>query len=118
MELARRLEAHPEISKVRYPGLPSHDNHAVAASFMSGFGAMMSFDTTGPGERASAMCQKTGIINNATSLGGVETTMERRATIPGQEGMPPTLIRLSVGCENVEDLWADLDQALRVTAAS
>ena len=53
---------------------------------------------------------------HATSLGGIESTMERRAVIPGQETIPPTLIRFSVGCEDVEDLWADLDQALKATA--
>jgi cystathionine gamma-synthase len=52
------------------------------------------------------------LVNHATSLGGVETTVERRASIPGQERIPPTLVRMSVGCEHVDDLWADLDQAL------
>jgi cystathionine gamma-synthase len=113
MEIAQRLEAHPEIARVRYPGLPSHDTHAVAATFMSGFGAMMSFETTGSGERATEVCNRAQLINHATSLGGVETTMERRASIPGQERIPPTLIRLSVGCEDVEDLWADFEHALR-----
>ena len=113
MEIAQRLEAHPEVARVRYPGLPSHETHAVAATFMSGFGAMMSFETTGSGQRATDVCNRTQLINHATSLGGVETTMERRASIPGQERIPPTLIRLSVGCEDVEDLWADFDQALR-----
>jgi cystathionine gamma-synthase len=117
MELASRLEAHPEIGRVRYPGLASHPTHEVAARFMSGFGAMLSFETTGPGERATEVCERAELINHATSLGGVESTMERRATIPGQERIPPTLIRFSVGCEDVEDLWADLDRALRSTAS-
>lgn len=116
MELATRLEAHPEIVRVRYPGLASHPTHEVAARFMSGFGAMLSFETTGPGERATEVCERAELINHATSLGGVESTMERRATIPGQERIPPTLIRFSVGCEDVEDLWADLDQALDATS--
>ena len=115
--LAERLEAHPEVARVRFPGLPSHDTHANAASFMHGFGAMMSFDVTGSGERANAFVQAAELINNATSLGGIESTMERRALIAGQENMPPTLIRFSVGCEHVEDLWRDLDQALTATAA-
>jgi cystathionine gamma-synthase len=114
--LAERLEAHPEVATVRYPGLPSHATHANAAAFMNGFGAMMSFDVTGSGERASAFVEAAELINNATSLGGVESTMERRALIAGQETMPPTLIRFSVGCEHVEDLWRDLDRALRTTA--
>ncbi len=111
-ELALRLEAHPAISRVLYPGLPSHGTHAVAKRFMAGFGAMMSFETTGSGDRAGDVCRRTTLINHATSLGGVESTMERRAAIAGQERIPPTLIRFSVGCEDVDDLWADLDQAL------
>ena len=83
---------------------------------MNGFGAMMSFDVTGSGERASAFVEAAELINNATSLGGIESTMERRALIAGQENMPPTLIRFSVGCEHVEDLWRDLDRALAATA--
>ncbi|NNE12734.1 MAG: PLP-dependent transferase, partial [Ilumatobacter sp.] len=112
VELAQRLEAHRGVATVRYPGLPSHGTHAVAASFMTGFGAMLSFETTGDGDRADAVCRRTELIHHATSLGGVETTMERRAAIPGQERIPPTLIRMSVGCEQVDDLWTDLEQAL------
>lgn len=114
--LAERLQAHPEIARVRYPGLPSHSTHAHAVSFMQGFGAMMSFDVVGSGERASAFVEAAELINNATSLGGVESTMERRALIAGQETMPATLIRFSVGCEHVDDLWRDLDRALTATA--
>ena len=113
MELARRLEGHPDVLRVRYPGLPSHPTHAIAARFMSGFGAMLSFETVGDGARATQVCERVELINHATSLGGVESTMERRAAIPGQERIPPTLIRFSVGCEDVEDLWVDLDRALR-----
>lgn len=112
MELATRLEQHPEITRVLYPGLPSHGTHEVAKSFMAGFGAMLSFETTGSGERASEVCARAELINHATSLGGVESTMERRAALAGQERIPPTLIRLSVGCEHVDDLWSDLDHAL------
>jgi cystathionine gamma-synthase len=115
MELARRLEAHPEVAVVRYPGLESHPNHAVAASFMADFGAMISFDPTGPGDRASDVCGGVRLIHHATSLGGVESTMERRSIIPGQERIPPSLIRFSVGCEDVEDIWEDLDTALVAT---
>lgn len=116
MALAKRLEAHPQVSRVRYPGLASHDTHEVAKGFMNGFGAMMSFETTGDGDRAGDVCAHAKLINHATSLGGVESTMERRAVIPGQETIPPTLIRFSVGCEDVEDLWNDLKGALEVTA--
>lgn len=115
MELAARLEAHADIAQVRYPGLPSHGTHDVAASFMTGFGAMLSFETTGSGERSTEVCRRIELIHHATSLGGVESSMERRASIPGQERIPPTLIRMSVGCEHVDDLWADLDQALTST---
>lgn len=117
MTLAERFEAHPEIVKVRYPGLASHDTHANAVSFMDGFGAMMSVEVTGTGERASAVVAHTKIIKNATSLGGIESTWERRSLIAGQETIPPTLIRLSVGCENIEDLWADITAALDATSA-
>jgi len=114
MALALRLEGHPGVTRVLYPGLESHPTHANAAAFMCGYGAMMSFETTGSGNRASAVCERVELINHATSLGGIESTMERRAVIPGQETIPPTLIRFSVGCEDVDDLWADLDQALTI----
>lgn len=114
-ELARRLEAHPQVARVRYPGLESHPTHRVAASFMVDFGALISFDPTGPGERAGDLCARLQLVHHATSLGGVESTMERRSVIPGQERIPPSLIRFSVGCEDVEDIWADLDAALEAT---
>ena len=112
IELAQRLEAHPGISRVRYPGLASHGTHEVAKRFMNGFGAMLSFETDGDAERCDAVLNRLELVNHATSLGGVETTVERRASIPGQQRIPPTLVRMSVGCEHVDDLWADLDQAL------
>ena len=113
MELAARLEAHPGIERVRYPGLPSHDTHETAKSFMCGFGAMMSFEVAGGADAATQMCERIELVNHATSLGGIESTMERRAAIPGQERIPPALIRFSVGCEHIEDLWTDLSQALK-----
>ena len=112
LELAQRLEAHADINRVLYPGLLSHPTHGVAKSFMTGFGAMMSFEVAGSGDRATDVCNRAELIFHATSLGGIESTMERRASIPGQERIPPTLIRFSVGCENVEDIWTDLEQAL------
>ena len=112
LEIANRLDSHPEITRVRYPGLPADENHEVAKSFMAGFGPMLSFETAGDGDRASRLCEAARLIHYATSLGGVESTMERRAGIPGQETIPETLIRFSVGCENVEDLWSDLEQAI------
>jgi cystathionine gamma-synthase len=116
--LAERLESHPEVAVVRYPGLPSHTTHTNASKFMDGYGAMMSFDVRGSGERASRVVEHTTIINNATSLGGIESTWERRALIPGQETMPPTLIRFSVGCEHVEDIWSDITEALDATSGA
>jgi cystathionine gamma-synthase len=110
--LAERLGEHPSVEVVRYPGRPSHPTHATARRFMRGFGAVVSFDVHGGAERADAVCRSLRIIRHATSLGGVESTIERRAAIPGQTHLPPGLLRLSVGCEHVDDLWADLDQAL------
>lgn len=112
MELAQRLEALPSITRVRYPGLPSHDTHEAAERFMTGFGAMLSFETDGDAARCDTMLSRLELVNHATSLGGVETTVERRASIPGQERIPPTLVRMSVGCEHVDDLWSDLTNAL------
>lgn len=112
IELARRLEADDRIIRVRYPGLASHETHAVAASFMNGFGAMLSFETDGDAARCDEVLRRLELINHATSLGGVETTVERRASLAGQQRIPKTLVRMSVGCEGVDDLWHDLDQAL------
>ena len=111
-ELAERLARHEGVEIVRYPGRPDHPTHATARSFMAGFGAVVSFDVHGGAERADAVCRAVRIIRHATSLGGVETTMERRAAVPGQTHLPPGLLRLSVGCEHPEDLWRDLRQAL------
>jgi cystathionine gamma-synthase len=111
-ELADRLAGHPEVATLRYPGHPDHPTHATARSFMAGFGAVVSFDVRGGAERADRVCRSLRIIRHATSLGGVESTMERRAAVPGQTHLPPGLLRLSVGCEHLEDLWRDLERAL------
>jgi cystathionine gamma-synthase len=115
-ELAARLERQADVSVVRYPGLPAHPTHSTARRFMRSYGAMISFDVQGDSARADAICDSLQIIRHATSLGSVESTIERRAAVPGQEHLPPTLLRLSVGCESVEDLWSDLDIALARTA--
>jgi cystathionine gamma-synthase len=96
--LAARLEAHPRVRRTRYPGT----------------GTMISFETTGSAEDAEAVCEATRLIVHATSLGAVETSMERRARYESERsaGTPDTLIRLSVGLEHVEDLWRDLERAL------
>jgi cystathionine gamma-synthase len=113
-ELARRLQAHPAIARTRYPGLSDHPGHDLAARQMSGFGAMLAFETVGDAADADRVCESVRLAVHATSLGGVETLLERRARYPSEvrAGTPPTLIRVSVGIEDVEDLWADLEQAL------
>lgn len=116
MVLAERLSIHPLVARVRYPGLPSHPTHAVATRVLKGFGTIISFDVRGGAEFADAVCRRIRLIRHATSLGAVESTMERRAAIPGQDHLPPSLLRLSVGIEHAADLWADLDSALRVVA--
>lgn len=111
MELARRLETHPQIESVIYPGLDSHPQHALAQRQMRGPGAMLSFVVAGGADAADKACDRVEVITHATSLGGVDTSMERRSRWEGEHA-PPGLIRMSVGCENVEDLWADLSRAL------
>jgi cystathionine gamma-synthase len=110
--LAQRLLAHPGVTRVRYPGLPDDPGHQRAAAQMDGFGAMLAFEVRGGAGPADAVCVAVKIVTSATSLGGVESTMERRGKLAGQEHVPPGLLRLSVGIEHVEDLWDDLDQAL------
>lgn len=114
-ELAARLDASDDVALVRYPGLSTDPTHENAAKFMMGWGAMISFETVGSPERATAICEQVEIINHATSLGGIESTMERRAAVAGQETIPPSLIRFSVGCEDVEDLSNDLANAFANT---
>jgi len=97
----------------RYPGLANHPTHNAAVRQLKGFGTIISFDVRGDARTADAVCAGLKLIQHATSLGAVESTIERRASIPGQEHLPPTLLRLSVGIESVEDLWTDLDRALR-----
>jgi cystathionine gamma-synthase len=104
LELARRLSDHPAVEHVRYPGLGDE----VAARYLDGaFGPLLSFDVADP-ERVERSLR---LIENATSLGGVASTLEARARWEGDR-IPAGLLRLSVGLEHVEDLWADLDQAL------
>ncbi|MEP6598685.1 MAG: PLP-dependent transferase [Actinomycetota bacterium] len=114
LELAQRLTAHPAVDRVRYPGLPDDPFHERTARLHDGFGAMISFEVAGWAEDAESVCQRVQLISHATSLGGVESLIERRGryAIDAQRGTPPQLLRLSVGIEHVEDLWADLTQAL------
>jgi cystathionine gamma-synthase len=111
-ELARRLSEHPAVERTRYPGLPDDPWHERAAGQLRGFGTIVTFDVHGGADAADAVCARARLIEHVTSLGGIETTMERRGRYPDEQHLPPGLIRLSVGCESVEDLWADLDRAL------
>jgi cystathionine gamma-synthase len=109
------LSKHASISQVLYPGLPSHPGHAVAAGQMfGGFGGMLSVRVAG-GERAAIdTAARVTVWKRATSLGGVESLIEHRASVEGPTSPCPTdLLRLSVGLEDPEDLYADLDRALR-----
>ncbi|MBS1834707.1 MAG: PLP-dependent transferase [Acidobacteria bacterium] len=114
--LAERLEQHPKVTVTRYPGLGSHPTHEAARRQLKGFGTIVSFDVAGGATHADAVCANVRLIQHATSLGAVESTIERRAGIPGQEHLPRSLLRLSTGIEDVEDLWRDLDQALLLHA--
>jgi cystathionine gamma-synthase len=116
--IAEQLLSHPDVPVVRYPGLPDHPTHATARRFMRGFGAVVSFDVHGGARRADAICRRLRVIRHATSLGAVESTIERRAAVPGQTHLPAGLLRLSVGCEDADDLWNDLAAALSATRSS
>jgi cystathionine gamma-synthase len=113
-ELAQRLVGCPRVARVHYPGLPDHPGYAIARSQSSGPGAVLSFEIDGSGADAEAVCNSTRLIVHATSLGGVETLIERRARYASEAaaGTPATLLRVSVGIEDVDDLWHDLEQAL------
>ena len=111
-ELARRLDQHPAVRRVRYPGLPADPGHQTAAAQMTGFGAVLAFEVT-DAPTADRLCDALHVIVHATSLGGIESTIERRSKLPGQEHVPPGLLRLSVGCEHIDDLWNDLSTALQ-----
>jgi cystathionine gamma-synthase len=113
LELARRLQTHPAVTTVRYPGLPDDPGHEIASRQMRGFGAILAFETIGTADAAEAFCDHVRLITHATSHGGVETLVERRRRWPEERpDIPETLVRLSVGIEDVDDLWADLSQAL------
>jgi cystathionine gamma-synthase len=116
--LARRLSEHPEVHEVRYPGLGSHPQYDRARATMRGAGFMLTFRVHGGAARADAFVDALRVLTHATSLGGVETTLERRARYPAERGVPEDLLRVSVGCEHAEDLWQDLHQALEATRAT
>ncbi|HXS10411.1 MAG TPA: PLP-dependent transferase, partial [Candidatus Krumholzibacteria bacterium] len=120
-ELAKYLAKHPALESVNYPGLPDHPQHELAKKQARGFGALISFDT-GSLENADKVLKATRVFTLAESLGGVESLISHPATmthgsVPPAEklklGVTPGLVRISVGIEDVEDLEADLDHALR-----
>ncbi len=112
LELARRLETHRAVERVHYPGL----DDPVAARYLDAFGGLLSFVVAGGAEAARAVETSTRTIENATSLGGTRSVLETRARWEG-ERVPPGLVRLSVGLEDVEELWRDLEQALATAEA-
>lgn len=113
-KIASFLSTHAQVSAVHYPGLSRHPGHAIAKAQMQGFGAMLSFDVKGTRADAIRVAAKLRIFTNATSLGSVESLVEHRESVEGKTSTTaPTLLRLSIGLEHVEDLIADLAQALQ-----
>jgi cystathionine gamma-lyase len=121
LAIARHLEAAPQVERVIYPGLESHPGHALAKRQMDDFGGMVSFELEGGLEAGKAFSGATEVFTLAESLGGVESLVEvppimTHASIPAEErrkaGLADGLVRLSVGCEHVDDLLADVDRAL------
>lgn len=113
-EIATKLVGHPAIDRVRYPGLADDPGHDRAQAQMTGPGTMISIDVRGGGQAAQAVAERTRLWVHATSLGGVESLLERRRRWAMENPLvPESLLRLSVGIEDPADLWSDLDQALR-----
>lgn len=113
MALAKHLEAHSMVESVLYPGLDSHEHHALATRQMSGFGGILSFCVKGNRDDVMRVAANVKLFTRATSLGGVESLIEHRESIEGPDTTtPPNLLRLSIGLEHSDDLFADLDQAL------
>lgn len=114
LAIARHFEGHPKIERVLYPGLESHPGHPVAKKQMTGgFGGMLSLLVRADADETRAVAIRTKVLIPATSLGGVESLIEHRKTIEGPDSpVPDNLLRLSIGIERVDDLIADLEQAL------
>lgn len=114
LQVAEFLATHPRVERVHYPGLASHPNHTVAARQMrGGFGGMLSFEVVGGESAAMAVAARVKVFTRATSLGGVESLIEHRASVEGPNTTtPPNLLRASIGLEHADDLIEDLRQAL------
>jgi cystathionine gamma-synthase len=111
--LAEYLQKHPNVERVLYPGLPDHPGHAVAQQQMNGFGAMLSVCFKGGEDEARRVINRLKIFTRATSLGGVESLIEHRATVEGPDTKTPfNLLRISVGLEHIDDLIGDMEQAI------
>ena len=117
LAVAEALSAIPEITHVHYPGLPSHPGHALARRQMQAFGAMLSIRLKGGRDAAFAVAAEVKVFTRATSLGGIESLIEHRASVEGKGSRtPPDLLRLSIGLEHPDDLIADLSQALALAS--
>lgn len=115
-QVAQFLSQHSRVEAVHYPGLESHPGHDIAARQMTMFGAMLSFQLQGTEEEAMRVAASTEIFTRATSLGGVHSLIEHRASVEGPDTRTPrNLLRLSIGLENTADLVEDLEQALKVS---
>ncbi len=116
--LARELTGTPRVKEVHYPGLATHPQHRLAEEQLEGgFGALLALELEVEAEAAERVCTSTRIWTNATSLGSVESLLERRGRWAGEEYLPPGLLRLSCGIENREDLLEDLGRALAQVGA-
>ncbi|MFP4001189.1 MAG: trans-sulfuration enzyme family protein [Thermoplasmata archaeon] len=113
MRIAEFLQDHPEVERVYYPGLETHPGHEIAKEQMNSFGGMLSFQVKGDKDKAFDVASKVEIFTRATSLGSVESLIEHRSSIEGEDSRTPdNLLRLSVGIENADDLIDDLKAAL------
>ncbi len=122
LELAQRLVEHPGVAQVMYPGLPSHPGHALAAKQMTfGFGPVVAFEVQGGAAAAEAVVNALQLVKQAPSLGGVESLASMPSATShiqlgpegrAKAGIPEGLVRVSAGIEDVEDLWADIEQAI------
>jgi len=113
LKIATWLADHPRVERVHYPGLPAHPGHEIAARQMSDFSGMLSFEVKGGAEAALGVAAKMEIFIRATSLGGVESLVEHRASIKGEDPRTPQgLLRLSIGLEHSDDLIEDLAEAM------